>query len=69
MDEFIQVVFVDALAQQVVDNEIEVRVVGVVGEVARVGHHACVDTGGCAAAETSRPSGLPHEYIHQCRGR
>ena len=68
VDVAVNLVLVDALGEQLRDNEEDVGVAAVVGEAARVGHHAAVDGHGEVLAQLLEASQLPGKSENQLAG-
>ena len=69
IDVAINLVLVDTLAQEHADEEVDFGVVGVVGKASRVGHHACVERGGCFCWHIIEGAERINESEHHFAGR
>ena len=68
IDVAVDLVLVDALGEQLADDEKDLRTAGVVGETARIGHHAAIDGNGELLGEGGEGPHLPNEAEHEFAG-
>ena len=61
-------VFIEPFGEELTDDEIDFRTVGVIGEATRIGHHTTVDRNGYLARHLLKATQLPYHPEQQFTG-